>query len=290
MAKKWHADLIFTRHPQSAALASERGIATIFEAHDLPQGRMGPVFFQRFIKGSGCKGLVSISDALLNAIKSIYELGDIPTHTAPDGVDLQRYKGLPAPTEARKQLGLAEKFTAGYTGHFYRGRGIEVLLEIAELLPDVQFLFAGGQQNDIKLVSEVVKRNNLKNVILTGFIENAVLPKYQAACDVLMMPYQLEVSGSSGGNIGKYLSPMKMFEYLAVGRPILSSELPVLKEILNENNSVLLPPEDVEKWADAIEKVKGNPEHSKSLGVEAKRNAENFSWQSRAEKILSELN
>jgi len=165
-----------------------------------------------------------------------------------------------------------------------------VLLEIAELLPDVQFLFAGGQQNDIKLVSEVVKRNNLKNVILTGFIENAVLPKYQAACDVLMMPYQLEVSGSSGGNIGKYLSPMKMFEYLAVGRPILSSELPVLKEILNENNSVLLPPEDVEKWADAIEKVKGNPEHSKSLGVEAKRNAENFSWQSRAEKILSELN
>jgi glycosyltransferase involved in cell wall biosynthesis len=289
-AMKWNADLIFTRHPQSAALASKRNIPTIFEAHDLPHGRMGPISFQQFLSGAGCKGIVSISDALLNAINSLYDIDDTPTHTAPDGVDLVRYKDLPTPDEARSLLELEDKFTAGYTGHFYPGRGIEVLLDTAEKLPEVQFLFVGGQPKDIERISETIKSNKLDNVTLTGFIENSVLPKYQAACDVLLMPYQLEVSGSSGGNISKYLSPMKMFEYLAVGRPILSSELPVLKEVLDEGNSILLPPADALKWSSAIEELKVNPELCAKLGKNARNTAQNYSWQSRAENILFELN
>jgi glycosyltransferase involved in cell wall biosynthesis len=288
-AKKWGTELIFTRQPQTAALTSTRGIPTIFEAHDLPPGRMGPVFFKRFLRGSGCRGIVSISDALLNAIRSIYDLGDSATVTSPDGVDLERYTDLPTPSKARMDLNLKDKFTIGYTGHFYPGRGIEVLLDSAAKLPKVQFLFVGGQPADIKRISETISHNGSENVTLTGFIDNAELPKYQAACDTLLMPYQLNVSGSSGGDIGKYLSPMKMFEYLAVGRPILSSDLPVLREVLNQDNSILLEPSDVDSWVAAINQLQNDAELRNKLSANAKATSQNHSWQSRAGNILSKL-
>ena len=61
-----------------------------------------------------------------------------------------------------------------------------------------------------------------------------------------MMPYGKMVAGSSGGNIAEVSSPMKMFEYMASGRVILTSDIPVLREVLNENNAVFYIPEDIE--------------------------------------------
>jgi len=94
----------------------------------------------------------------------------------------------------------------------------------------VSFLLAGGEPEDVAALREKSANLGLSNVILTGFIPNADLPIYQAACDILLMPYQSQVAASSGGDIARYLSPMKLFEYLACGKPILSSDLPVLRE------------------------------------------------------------
>ncbi|MCK5702402.1 MAG: glycosyltransferase, partial [Cyclobacteriaceae bacterium] len=162
-------------------------------------------------------------------------------------------------------------------------------LDAAAKLPKVQFLFVGGQPADIKRISEIIAQNGSENVTLTGFIDNAELPNYQAACDALLMPYQLNVSGSSGGDIGKYLSPMKMFEYLAVGRPILSSDLPVLREVLNQDNSILLEPSDADSWVAAINQLQKDSGLRNKLSANARVTAQNYSWQSRAGNILSKL-
>ena len=90
------------------------------------------------------------------------------------------------------------------------------------------FLIVGGEPQDVENLRQRVRVIGLKNVILTGFVPNARLPLYQAACDVLLMPYQRQVAASSGGDIARYLSPMKLFEYMACERPIISSDLPVL--------------------------------------------------------------
>lgn len=289
IANRWGADLIFTRHPQASALASQRGIATIFEAHNLPSGRMGPIFFRRFLNGSGCKGVVSISNALLKALEANYELEGVSSVIAPDGVDLARFQSLPSPTAARQELGLVDKFTVGYTGHFYKGRGIEIILEMAQNLPDLQFLLIGGNPEDIERISNHLEENNITNVVLTGFISNDILPKYQAASNLLLMPYQKEISGSSGGNTAAFFSPIKLFEYMAVGRPILSSDMPVLREVLDERNSILLPPADSEKWAETIKELEADQAKRESLGKIVKELSKEYSWQSRAEKILKEL-
>jgi glycosyltransferase involved in cell wall biosynthesis len=82
---------------------------------------------------------------------------------------------------------------------------------------------------------------------------------------------------------------MKVFEYLAAGRPILSSDLPVLREVLTESNAVLLPPEDVEAWDRALQALVADSSRRAALGAQARRDAERFTTLERARKALEGL-
>lgn len=287
-ARRWEADLIFTRHPQAAAFSAWTGTPTVLEIHDFPQGVFGPLLLRWFMGGRGAVRLVTISHALLKDLNAAFDIPDrISALVAPDGVDLERYAHLPEPAAARAALGLTEGFTAGYTGHLYPGRGVDHILDIANRLPDVHFLIAGGRPEDVEAYRE--KAGSLLNVRFTGFIPNADLPQVQAACDVLLMPYQHRVAASSGGDISAYLSPMKLFEYLAAGRAVLSSDLPVLREVLDETNAVLLPPEDIEAWVSALKRLRSRPEMRAALAGHARQTAARYSWQARADQILDGL-
>lgn len=302
-ARRWKADVIYTRLPQAAAIASSLGFKTVLEVHDLPQGRFGRQLFKRFLKGSGAHRIVVITNALAMELRKQFSM---PTNTpffvlAPDGVDLSRYAGLPAPAEARQNLAAGDKpageqitppvippnaFVAGYTGHLYKGRGIQLILELAVRLPEITFLLVGGEPQAVDNLQSIIRKRSLANIILTGFVPNAVLPRYQAACDVLLMPYQSKVSASSGGDIARFLSPMKLFEYMACRRPILSSNLPVFKEILNANNAVLLPPDDPEAWADSLQLLQTDPEVRQKLAAQAFHDVQKYTWKKRAGKIF----
>ncbi len=294
-ARRWGADLLYTRLPQAAALGSFTRLGTIFEAHDLPSGAMGPFLLRRFLHGAGACRLVVITHALAS---DLHQRFNIPldvhfTLVAPDGVDLPRYQELPSPQAARGELferhGWRLGFTAGYTGHLYTGRGTDVLLELAARLPQVSFLLVGGEPQDVTRVREQAEARRMDNLYLTGFIPNAELPLYQAACDLLLMPYQVHVAASSGGDISRYLSPMKLFEYLASGRAILSSDLPVLREVLNPANAILLPPEDVHAWEQAVQSMQSDPARCAVLGKQARADAEKYTWERRARHILEGL-
>jgi glycosyltransferase involved in cell wall biosynthesis len=306
-ARRMEADLVYTRLPQAAALAAKLGMATMLEIHDLPQGRGGPLLLRTFLNGRGARRLVVITHALAADLADRFNAPSQPPFTivAPDGVDLERYSGLPDPHQARRMLaeklkdrrhkgeseGLAmylagSPFTAGYSGHLYPGRGRDMLLALAGRLPEITFLIVGGQPGDIQAFKERAKAANINNIHLAGFVPNADLPLYQAACDVLLMPYQKQVAASSGGDIAPYLSPMKLFEYLACQRAILSSDLPVLREVLNVENAVLLPHDDVQAWAAALLRVKKQPAYRRRLAGQARRDANKYTWEARVKRIL----
>ncbi len=301
-SRKWKAELIYTRLPQSAAIASTMGLATILETHDLPQGRFGASIFLRFLKGRGARRLVLITKALAKDISEKLGIDCSPPFTviAPDGVDLERYAHLLEPASARLALNQdkfpfrdnnipVDRFTVGYTGHLYKGRGSELLLELAARLPEFTFLIVGGEPQDVSHLQGIANEQNLENIILTGFIPNSELAHYQSACDVLIMPYQPQVSASSGGDISRYLSPMKLFEYLACERAIISSNLPVLQEVLNAGNAILLSGEDPDSWTQAIRKLHSRPELRKKLAKQARQDADFYTWESRATHILQGL-
>ncbi len=285
LARREPPALLFTRHPQVGAAASLLGIAAVLEVHDLPQGRLGPLWFRAFLRGRGARALVVITRALREALP--LEGFSRPVLLLPDGVDLERYASLPDPAAARAALGLPPRFTAGYTGHLYAGRGADLLLSLAERLPQVTFLLAGGRPADVERLRAAARAAGLRNLILTGFLPNADLPLYQAACDVLLMPYQRRVAASSGGDIARYFSPMKVFEYLASGRAILSSDLPALREVLRPENALLLPPESLDAWERALRTAMAQPQRLQALAERARRDAAAYTWEARARRILA---
>jgi glycosyltransferase involved in cell wall biosynthesis len=289
-ARAWGASLVYTRGLQVAAAALLRGLPVILEQHLRVTGFSAPWLFRFFLRWPGKKRLLVITQALRRVLENSYHLGlklkPEEIQIAPDGVDLERFMDLPDPAAARRQLGFPERITAAYSGHFYAGRGLNLLFGLAKGFPAVSFLWMGGKPEDVAAWQSRLDQAGVKNVTLTGFIDNRRLPLYQAAADILLMPYERLIRVSGGGNTGDICSPIKMFEYLASGRTILSSDLPVLREVLSPANAVLCPPEDLPAWEKALSDLLAEPALRQRLGEQARADVRQYSWRARTERAL----
>ncbi len=288
-ARNLGANLLYTWPLQSAALGLLNGIPTMLELHDFPSGRVGPLWLRLFLVLPGHKRLLPITEALRRGLR----LPQRQTVIAPDGVDLERYVSLPDPETARRSLGLPDAPTVLCTGHLYAGRGVDLFLELADRFPRTSFVWVGGKAADVETWKRRTAR--LANVTFTGFVPNEHIPLYQSAADVLLMPYQRTVATSSGGNTAGIASPMKMFEYMAAGRAILSSDLPVLHEVLDERMAIFCPLDNaeapvptpqVQAWESALGGLLADEDQRKALGQRARAAAEQYSWVKRAQRVL----
>ena len=285
-ARDLHVDLLYTWPVQAAVLGLLIGRPVLLEMHDLPAGTFGPLWYRLFLNLPGKKRLLPITAALQRALESRYgspRRGD--SLTAPDGVDLEHYQDLPDAEAARLQLGLASGPTAGCTGHLYPGRGVDLFLELAAAFPQVNFLWVGGRPADVEAWRARASSVH-QNTTFTGFVPNRRLPLFQAAADILLMPYGRSITTSSGGNTAEICSPMKMFEYMAAGRPILASDLPVFREVLDENCAVLCPPEDAQAWKLALAALLAEPGSRQRLAQAARDRVAPYSWVERARRCL----
>jgi glycosyltransferase involved in cell wall biosynthesis len=286
-ARRMGADLIYTWTGQSAVLGLLNRLPVIYELHDMPSGRIGPLWFKVFLRLSGQKLLLPITQALHNRL--VFCFGPIPSNAvqiAPNGVDLKPYSELPPPALARQELDLPDVKTVLCAGHLYAGRGVDLFLGLAQRFPDAVFLWVGGRPEEVEQHRQQVEKAGLANVRFTGFIDQRSLPRYLAAADVLLMPYARSIAGSSGGNSAEICSPMKMFDYLAAGRAILSSDLPVIHEVLNDSNAVFALPEDLEGWSEALARLLEDDSFRASLSQQAGMDAMAYSWAERARRAL----
>lgn len=284
------ADVVYGRHLPALAMTSMAGMPTICELHDIPRGTTGPFYFWMLTRRKGTYLLVVITEALRRDLASTYK-GDFDEDdvlVAPDGVDLERFANVPDQEAIRRRMGLPlDRCIVGYAGHFYPGKGIEVIIRLVERHPDIFFLLVGGEEDTLRALRRWVEEKHIANVFLAGFVPNTDVPLYLGACDILLLPNQPRVQASGGGNIGKYTSPLKLFEYLASGKAIISSDLPVLREVLDPSVAWLVQPDDIEAWGDALEELCRNAEKRRALGLSAKLHARQYGWLTRAKKILS---
>ena len=286
-ARKLKPDLIYTWLYQSAAGGLLQRRRVILEMHGLPVGRFAGVWYGLFLRLPGQKRQMVITQALKERLGQEYALPQPKTLIAPNGVALNRYDQMPAAAEAREQLGLPAMPTVACTGSLYAGRGVELVLSLARKMPDVHFLWVGGRPKEVEHWRRELVRLELKNVTFSGFVPNADLPRYQAAADILLMPYQQEVGGSSGAAPVEFFSSMKMYEYMASRRPIISSDLPVIHEVLDRQSAVFCPPADENAWETAIRRLLQQPDEAAALAAHARQLVEPFSWVARAEKVLA---
>jgi glycosyltransferase involved in cell wall biosynthesis len=285
-ARALKPDLLYTWSVHSSVFGLLTRLPVIFEIHIQPSGRFGPSWHRGFGLLRGRKRLASITRALVDVLQGQFDVRLAPHEIviAPNGVDLERFTSLPDPVTARRQLNLQESPTVMCTGHLYAGRGVELFLDLATRIPSAQFVWVGGRPQDVETWRA---KASSPNVLFTGFIPNRDLPLYQSAADVLLMPYARSIFGSSGSaDSAAVASPMKMFEYMAAERAILTSDLPVIREVLNESTAVFCPPDDGTAWQVALEGLLSHAPRRLMFAKQARLAVENYTWIARAKRIL----
>lgn len=164
-----------------------------------------------------------------------------------------------------------------YSGSLHKGRGIDLIMKIANSLKNVNFLIIGNNISNIK---------STKNLKFIGFKPNLECFYFLQNSDILLMPYQKKVSiGVKNLDTSKWMSPLKLFEYMSMNKPIISSNLPVLREVLiNNYNSTLVNPENSLKWIEKIDFLLNN---NTVIAENAYKNfCDHFQWNTRADKYL----
>ena len=181
-------------------------------------------------------------------------------------------------------------FFVGYVGHLYAGRGIEVIRALAERHPDIAFLVYGGNEAQILAYQS---KNNLPNLMFMGHVSPLESVEAMGMMDVLIMPYQEKVSigGRGDDDTARWMSPMKMFEYMAVGVPIIASRIPVLHEVLrNDGNCLMASPSDVDEWSACIERLRRDEGVREYIAANAHADYKrSYTWTHRSRAMLELL-
>lgn len=279
--------LVYGRDYHSLALATRTELSqrpTVLEVHQPPATRLAARLVEMVLRGPRFARLVVISRALADEYEQRY--GDLVrgrVTIAHDGADVPEVEIAPVPSRRSTRLRL------GYLGNLYPGKGMERIEDLASALPDCEFHVIGGQADD---VGRWRGRIRSENVAFHGHLPHGEAQRRLRDCDVLLAPFQSAVLiGGGKADIGRWMSPLKVFEYMGSGRPMIASDLPVLREVLTDGrNALLADPDQTESW---IEKIRGLASDERLRTTLATRAAddlrENYTWDRRAERILADL-
>ena len=207
------------------------------------------------------------------ALKKLYGIKNNKFMILHDGTDPKNFK---------KGKKIKKIKTAAYIGSFYKGRGIELILKLAKHFYKINFSLYG--KNDGTIL------NNIKNVKIFKHIEYNKVPNILSKSDILLMPYSNDVSINANNlNTANYCSPLKMFDYLASGRIIISSKLDGICEVLkHKNNSIVVNKYNYQNWKKAINDLLENKFHISKICKNSLSTSKKYSWKNRVNKIIKE--
>ena len=175
----------------------------------------------------------------------------------------------------------------GYVGSFHKGKGVELILSIAEQMPQHIFIIVGGSANEIQLMKTT---GVTKNVYFKGFVNHDELWREMQDIDICLLPNQTQVLTGQKSDIGKYTSPLKLFEYMSYSKPIIASDLEVLREVLDDDTAVFAAHDNIQAWVNAVNTLMSVSKRE-ALGQSGhKKFIENYTWEKRAERILAFIN
>ena len=280
-------DIVYGRFLPACWLTAFGGIPTIFEAHVPPStqrpGWLVQLIFHLWTHAKGNKGVVAISSALAARLEA--EFGPMKLIVAHDGADIVRcFKS------DRATKNMVQTLQVGYIGQLYSGKGMELIEQIVRRCPSMQFHVVGGSENDIQYWKRIL--SNHKNIVFHGHVPHDATETLRQKCDVLIAPYQPEVRVYGGGkDVAPWMSPLKIFEYMASGKAIVCSDLPVLREVLShEQTALLCDPLKPEEWEKALKRLDVNVEFRISLGESARQaHAKSYTWEARVEKVFGHI-
>ncbi len=225
------------------------------------------------------KGIIAINAWLAGECARVFGVMPENIIVARSGVEVEKFAPSGTQAEARARVGLPQEGAiALYTGHLYAWKGADTLAEAAKEIPETLVVFVGGTAGDIAAFR--ASHGATKNIRIHGHVPHADIPAWQRAADVLVLPNTAKEAISK-----YYTSPMKLFEYMASGTPIVASRLPSICEVLTDDTALLVEPDNAGALAAAIASVQGNADAATQRARAARAAVEQYSWRSRGTLI-----
>jgi len=277
-------DLVYGRCAPALIAASCHCAPVVYEAHAAPTGTARAITESLLFLRSQFTRLVVISSALRDHYTQRFGflLKNTSIVCAHDGAD--------CPSVPIRQRVATSRPKVGYVGMLYEGKGAEVVVEVARRLPEIDFELIGGPENLVRHWRQQTR--HLKNVEFCGYIPPSEVPKRLTDFSVLLLPPGRRVAAyGGGGDISRWMSPLKMFEYMASGVPILAADLPVLREVLVDGvNALIAPPDNPSIWAERVLTLLQDSKLASDLARNARQTLEQaYTWRARAAKVLDGL-
>jgi len=264
------AAALYTRSPEVSVALAAAGLVHHLEVHEIghlrTMGLLGRVV--RWHRSGLINWLVPISRAAANDLREAGAAAE-RIHVSPSGVDLEGYRDV-EPFDANR-LGQPRIL---YVGRISRDRGLGIFQALAERR--IGAITLVGEQEDAVRPSQYLH--------VEPFVPHRDVPGWYGRAEIVLLPYQPELRHAAS------LSPMKLFEAMAAGRPIVASDLPPLREILEHGKTALLvQPDNVESWVSAIETLRTDRALADRLARGGRDLASRFSWRERALGIARAL-
>lgn len=279
------SEILFVRHVELGIIAALLGRNVVVELHVIAE--IKNLTGLQILASLSKKRNILFITTTQSGFKRLLSLGieEKKILIAPSSVNLKKYNFSSSKSDLRKRLGLPlNKSIVMYTGNLYKDRGVEELIEAMQYLPNLLLIIIGGNLLDINRCKTFVEMNKQENIVFIGHVLHRKIPAYLQSADMLVMPYTTNLWSL------KDMSPLKMFEYMASGSPIIASDFPVLREILtNKVNAIMVKPDNPNSISKGIQWLVDNPEMAISIAQQAKKDVEDFTYVRRAEKIAGWL-
>jgi len=274
------ADLVYTRNLWVAWLALLFGQRVAFDHYRPWPDQIPPLQFWLYRLISHRRFLVNICHSDYTRQKYL-DLGILEEklHCVRNGFEPRRLQAPIPIATAKAQIGVpADKKTIVYAGRVNHKKGLHLVIEAAKKLPDLQFILVGSYgKGPIEALAKAVA-----NVRIVPWQPPETLANYVFAANVLLVP----PSSQPLAEFGSTVLPLKLFFYLASGRPILAGDTPDLREVLKHGeNAFLCPPDRLEALVAGIRELTGDPSLAARLGATALADSRDFTWEVRAGKI-----
>lgn len=258
--------------------AVKNGIPAIYEHHhheDKP-------FAQEIVKNPLFQISVTVADTVRESMiaNGIPPEKVVKLHNGYNRLFMERHPEAAA--EWRKKLlkNGREKLVV-YSGALEQFKGIDILIEVAKELPQVQFVCAGGKDNKVKHYQQLAQENQVENITFLGFILQQELASLLQAADILAHPH-------CSGKAATFTSPLKLFDYFASGTPIVATRIISLREFENTKAiAAWCEPDNPIEFTTSIKQVLETHPRKMNGYSDSVDFVKQFSWENRAAKIIS---
>jgi glycosyltransferase involved in cell wall biosynthesis len=272
-------DVVLVRHIKLACALGKRlpSLPLAYEAHEVfadtaPRHRSGRMERIEACALTASRLVLANSAATARRLRQRYPAAT-PAEVLPNGVN------VPVAPLPRDWSGASREVV--YAGSFFGWKGVDDLVAAAALLPGHRITLIGGDADGIARLRSMAPAGGAE-LVFTGRLPHDEVQRRLATACVAVLPNRADPDSA-------FTSPLKLFEYLAAGCAVVSTDLPPIHEILGDNEASWASPGDPAGLAAAIRRLTADPAQASAAAALGFARVRNYSWQSRAQRLAGLL-